>query len=94
MKLLSAIDILSPFMFLAVLIGFVSCVVSLLRTMGGRRKIPYISVSFLLVPLAFFLVSQVAIVSILDAALINKEIRVTVSPPIKTDPKALLREAM
>ncbi|MCC4285432.1 hypothetical protein LL273_17070 [Marinobacter salarius] len=94
MKLLSAIDILSPFMALAVLIGIVLCVVSLVRAMGGRRKIPYISVSFLMVPLIFFLLSQVAIVKVLDVELVHNETGVTVLPPITADPKPVLKEAM
>ena len=94
MKLLSAIDILSPFMVLAVLIGIVLCVVSLVRAMGGRRKIPYISVSFLVVPLTFFFLSQLAIVKVLDDELGHTETGVTVSPPITTDPKPVLHEAI
>jgi hypothetical protein len=94
MKLLTIIDILTPFMALAVLIGFASCVVSLLRAMGGRRKIPYVSGSFLLVPLVFFFLSHVAIVKVLDEELSNEEIRVTVSPPIVDDPKRILQGAI
>ncbi|WP_421910669.1 hypothetical protein [Marinobacter sp.] len=94
MKLLSAIDILSPFMALAILIGIVLCVVSLVRAVGGRRKIPYISVSCLVVPLTFFFLSQIAIVKVLDDELGNTETGVTVSPPITTDPKPVLQEVI
>lgn len=94
MELLSVIDTLSPFMALAVLIGFASCVVALVRAMGGRRKIPYVSVSFLLVPLVFFYLSQIAIVKVLDEELDNEGIVVTVSPATAAEPKQVLQAAI
>ena len=92
MKLLSAINILSPLMALAVLIGFVLCLVSLVRAMGGRRKIPYISISFLLVPLIYFLLSRIAIVKVLDGEIVGAQ--VTVSPEIAAEPEVFLQKAI
>ncbi|WP_139248730.1 hypothetical protein [Marinobacter antarcticus] len=92
--MLSAINILSPFMALAMLIGFALCLVSLVRAMGGRRKIPYISISFLLVPLLFFLLSKVAIVKVLNEKLADLEVKVTVSPSIASNPKPVLQEVI
>jgi hypothetical protein len=93
MRLLSAIDILSLFMILAALIGLVLCVVSLFRAMGGRRNIPYVSASFLLIPVVFLLASKFIVVEILDKSIIKDEARVTVSPKIAIDPKLVLLKA-
>jgi hypothetical protein len=93
MRLLSAIEILSLFMILAALIGLVLCVVSLFRAMGGRRNIPYVSASFLLIPVVFLLASKFIVVEILDKSIIKDVARVTVSPKIAIDPKLVLLKA-
>lgn len=94
MELLIAVDILTPIMTLAFLIGFILCFVSLFRAIKGRRKFPYVAIFTLAAPIIFFVASPFLVVSVLGEKLRDGEVRVTVSPAIAAEPKEVLLESL
>lgn len=80
--------------FLIVLIGYILCGISLVRAMRGRRKVPYISISALIIPIMFFIMSKYLIIRVLEKAVFEEGIQVSVSPEVIVKPKVFLQETL
>ena len=94
MWLLPAINILNMVMFIVVLVGFVLCGVALFRAMRGRKKIPYISLSFLLVPILIIVASKPYIKYVFSSAVTDYKVEIKVNTKINSDPRVLLQRIM
>jgi hypothetical protein len=94
MWLLPTINVLNTVMFILVIIGFVLCALALFRAMRGSKKIPYISLSFLLIPILVIGISKPYIKYVFSSAVTDYEANITVDTKIKSDPRDLLNRVM
>ena len=62
------------------LVGFILSIVSLIRTMLGRRKIPYISLGLLFVPLVLIFLSKKVALNVLENSVVNTDYSVSLHP--------------
>lgn len=89
MSLISIIGVLTPLMLLSVACGIISLLVVLVRTIRGRRKIPFFSIGMLVVPIAFFFAAITIINTSMERAV--AEGRVTVlSPAVGKDSEEIV----
>jgi len=79
---------------LLAIIGFFLCVISFLRAFGGRREIPYISISLLFGPILFIGISKPILRSEFKNSLVNKEVELKISSDENVDSKVLVAQVI
>jgi hypothetical protein len=94
MSLISIIEVLTPITFVAAVIGFILCLVELVKAIRGNRKIPYGSILLLIVPMTFIFSTKYLVIGELERAISNEAVTVSIEPVIETDPKKLLSDIL
>jgi hypothetical protein len=77
-------------LFALVTLGFILCVTALVRAMLGRRKIPYIAVASLVVPIVLMFISAKIARSTLEKSGDDASLSISVSPEIQVSPKIFI----
>ena len=94
MNLMSIIGVLIPALFLIAIVGFVLCLVSLVKAIRGQRKIPFFSIATLIVPVIVIFLSKHFIISELESSANDESTNVSTTPAVEYDAKVLLRNAL
>ena len=94
MSLVSIIGVLTPLMSLIAIAGFILCLISLVKAIRGQRKIPYLSITALVVPIIVIFNSKHLIIYELERSSTDENINVLVTPDLEVDSRMLLRNIL
>lgn len=74
-------------LFILAIIGFFMCAAALVRTMLGRRKVPYISLGLLFVPIILIVMSKKIALNTLEKSVTDSNLSIRITPAVDLPPK-------